>query len=299
VRPRVRLPPGFDEIRDEPGGREWLRILPRLVIEVADAWSLRLDDPVAPAHLSFVAPAWLADGSPAMLKLNFPSLESEHEADALAHWEGAGAVGLLAHDPTRRALLLERCEPGTTLWRTDEDTALAVAVAILRRLARPAPASAPFRRLEDEAARWAEQLPARWERFGRPFERALLDRALAFLAEPASGDEPVVLHQDLHGGNILRAVREPWLAIDPKPLVGERAFDGASFLRDRRPDLARDPDPLGRIRRRLDRLSAELGLDRERVRGWGIVHALAWGVTETEVMPLHVACARWLAETGK
>ncbi len=252
-----------------------------------------------PAHIAYVVSVRLSDGGAAVLKLNFPHRESEHEADALAHWDGAGAVRLFAHDPSRRALLLERCEPATRLWERSEEEAVTVAAAILRSLARPPSASAPFRRLDDEAARWAEELPARWARLGRPFERALLDEATAFLAAPAPPEEAVVLHQDLHGGNILRAEREPWLAIDPKPLVGERAFDTASFLRDRRAELARDPDPARRLRRRLDRLSADLELDRERVRGWGIAHALAWGVTETEVMPMHIACARWLARGSK
>ncbi|MBD0317510.1 MAG: phosphotransferase [Thermoleophilia bacterium] len=299
MRPTVDLPRGFDELREEPGGEEWLAALPRLVGEVAEAWSLRLGEPVEPAHIAYVAPVRLSDGGAAVLKLNVPHRESEHEAHALAHWEGLSAVRLFAHDPSRRALLLERCEPGTALSETDEDEALTVAATILRRLARPPSPGAPFRRLEDEAARWARELPARWARLGRPFERALLDEAVAFLAAPAPGEEAVVLHQDLHGGNVLRAEREPWLAIDPKPLVGERAFDTASFLRDRRPELARDPDPVRRLRRRLDRLSADLALDRERVRGWGVVHALAWGVTETEVLPMHVACARWLAALSK
>ena len=298
MRPGVRLPRGLDHLVSEPGGVEWLRALPRLVGEAAAAWSLRLEEPVEPAHIAYVVPVRLSDGRAAVLKLSFPHRESENEAHALAHWDGAGAVRLLAHDPVRWALLLERCEPGTPLWGADEEEALTVAATILRRLARPPSAGAPFRRLDDEAARWAEELPARWALLGRPFERALLDEALAFLAAPAPGEDAVVLHQDLHGGNVLRAEREPWLAIDPKPLVGERAFDTASFLRDRRPALARDPHPARRLGRRLDRLSVELELDRERVRGWAIAHALAWGVTETEVMPLHVACARWLAGLG-
>src|SRR4029450_6156266 len=103
---------------------------------------------------------------------------------------------------------------------------------------------------------------------GRPFERSLLDRALAALRElgPDQGEE-VVLHQDFHGGNVLRAQREPWLTIDPKPLVGEREFDAASLLRDRRDEFAADPRPGARIRRRLDQLT-ELALDRETLRGW-------------------------------
>ena len=100
----------------------------------------------------------------------------------------------------------------------------------------------------------------------------------------------MVAHQDFHSGNVLRATREPWLAIDPKPVVGEREFDTASLLRDRRWELRADPDPETRIRRRLDQLAADLDLDRERMRGWGIAHALAWEPDEDMV-----ACARWLA----
>lgn len=94
---------------------------------------------------------------------------------------------------------------------------------------------------------------------------------------------------------MLAAQREPWLAVDPKPLVGERAFDVASLLRDRRAELVRDPQPVRSITRRLDLLSEALELDRERMRGWGIVHALAWGVGES-VLEDMVACARWLAD---
>jgi len=122
-----------------------------------------------------------------------------------------------------------------------------------------------------------------------PLAKALRDLG------PTQGEQ-VVLHQDFHGGNVLRAGREPWLAIDPKPLAGEREFDAASLLRDRREELDRDAAPGARVRRRLDQLTFELGLDRERLRGWAIAHALAWGVSGTGVHEGHVACARWLAE---
>ncbi|MGH3059485.1 MAG: aminoglycoside phosphotransferase family protein [Gaiellaceae bacterium] len=91
-------------------------------------------------------------------------------------------------------------------------------------------------------------------------------------------------------GNVLQAAREPWLAIDPKPLVGEREFDTASLLRDRRPELLGDPGAAARVRRRLDQLAAELDLDRERMRGWGLAHALAWNGNQAMI-----ACARLLA----
>jgi streptomycin 6-kinase len=282
--------------RGHPGGADWLDRLPDIVGACAARWSLEVGPPFE-AHISWVAPARLPDGAGAVLKVNFPEPESEHEPEALRLWDGRGAVRVLAADPDARALLVERCMPGTTLWEVaDEDEADRIAAGMLRRLWRAAPAPHPFRLLANEAARWADELPGRWERAGRPCERSLLDEAVAFLrtAGPEQGEQ-VVVHQDFHGGNVLRAEREPWLAIDPKPLVGEREFDTASLLRDRRDELARDPAPARRVRRRLDLLAAELALDRERMRSWGIAHALAWGLDDEGSDESGLACAQWLS----
>jgi streptomycin 6-kinase len=99
-----------------------------------------------------------------------------------------------------------------------------------------------------------------------------------------------VCHQDLQGSNVLKAQREPWLAIDPKPIVAEPAFDVASLLRDRRWSIDR-----AIIQRRLDLLAAELDLERDRMQGWGLVHALHWGVGSDKIEPDLVECARLLA----
>ena len=113
-----------------------------------------------------------------------------------------------------------------------------------------------------------------------------------------SQGESVVLHQDLHAGNILRAAREPWLAIDPKPLVGERPFDAAALLRDRLSGLA-EPHARVLVGRRLDILVERHGLDRERTRRWGIAHALAWGVSGAKVYPDMIVAARSLVEIAR
>ena len=274
----------------------WLDALPRLVEECASEWGLELGPPFEDLHISYVAPATLPDGTRAVLKITFPEAEGEHEADALAHWNGDGAVRLLAHDRERRALVLERCEPGTKLWHVEEAEANAVVAALLRRLWRRPQPGHEFRLLAHEVEEWAAYIPARWHALGRPFEQELVDRALTALRSlPPSQGELVVVHQDLHGGNVLRAEREPWLVIDPKPLVGEREFDVASLLRDRRDELVRDPAPERRMKRRLDQVADELDLDRERAREWAIAHALAWGVSERGADAQMVSCARWLA----
>ncbi|TML43102.1 MAG: hypothetical protein E6G19_13030 [Actinobacteria bacterium] len=110
------------------------------------------------------------------------------------------------------------------------------------------------------------------------------------MSSPGHSRHLVVCHQDLQGSNVLKAKREPWLAIDPKPIVGEPAFDAASLLRDRRWSIDRRI-----IQRRLDLLAAELDLERDRMQGWGLVHALHWGVGPNKIEPELVECARLLA----
>lgn len=272
-----------------PEGAAWLERLPAVVEELAHRWSLDLGSPF-PAHISLVLPV-ARHGEPAVLKVNIPEPESECEADALACWDGDGAARLLERADDLRALLIEKLVPGHELWRVeDEDRANRIAAGVLRQLRKNPPADHPFRLLETEACRWAEEIPRDWQLLGRPFDRRLLDTALAAVRELApTQPELVVCHQDFHGGNVL-SDGVGWRAIDPKPLVGEPAFDAASLLRDRGWRLE-EPGAAHRLRRRLDLLSAELDLDRERLRGWAIVHALAWGLSSDKLEDGMVECA--------
>jgi streptomycin 6-kinase len=142
--------------------------------------------------------------------------------------------------------------------------------------------------LGDEAERWAEEVPRRYEQGRKPFERSLLSLAVdVFLS--ADRGASFLVNQDLHCGNVLRAERESWLVIDPKPLVGERALDGVGLLRN-----ATDGGAPA-IRRWLEALTG-LGLDEERLRGWGVAHALAWGWDEGDGWSLRsIEAARAIA----
>jgi streptomycin 6-kinase len=268
----------------------WLERVPHLVNECAEEWGLTLGEPYVAGAAGYTVRADLPDGTPAVLKLIFPHREAEHEAEALRVWDGDGAVRLLSHDEGRSAMLVERCEPGTLLAKIEPAAALEVLIGVLPRLWKNV--GAPFRPLADEAMWWVGYLPSEWERAGRPFERRIVDAAIERLTALADSEgEHVLLHQDLHGDNVLAAEREPWLVIDPKPLVGEREFSVAPIVRD--PEL-------GHSRRdvlyRLDRLTSELGLDRERARGWTIGQTVAWSL-DTSYMPKHVETVQWLLES--
>jgi len=155
-------------------------------------------------------------------------------------------------------------------------------------------ASRPFRTLREEAEWWVSDLPEAWERHGRPFEAAVLEEAMSTLEELAhTQGEQVLVHQDLHADNVLAAEREPWLVIDPKPLVGEREFGLASIIRSSELGHS-DQEVVGR----LDDLASALGLDRERARGWAIGQTIAWSFN-SEFHSSHVETARWLLQAGR
>ena len=197
----------------------------------------------------------------------------------------------------RRALLLERLEPGTPLWSVEDDEqATEIGAGVLQALHRAPPPRASVSLARGAGRALGGDDPGRLarDRRGR-IPASLVELAVdACRTLPGTDAGSVVLHQDFHGGNVLYSGARGWLAIDPKPLVGDPAFDAASLLRDRRWLLGGSGDRR-RIERRLDLLVETTGLDRERMRLWGIVHALAWGVSETTVEEDMVRCAELLA----
>jgi streptomycin 6-kinase len=191
---------------------------------------------------------------------------------------------LLRADLDRGAMLLERCEPGAPLTSVEDDAeATAIASEVMRRLWWPVPASHPFPTVSD----WSRGLDRLQRRFGGgtgPMPAALVKEAERLFARLIpSQAEPVLLHGDFHHDNILAARRGQWLVIDPKGLVGELAYDAATLLREP-PGLARHPNLRAILERRLDQLSEELKLERERLRGWALAQAVLaayWGLEDS------------------
>lgn len=269
-------------------GRAWLEGLPALVDQLANIWDLDVGDPFEGSNVSWVAPA-LHEGEHVVLKVQWPHDECKEEAAALRTWAGDGAVQLIASDPDRHALLLERCLPGTPLADDGDADALAVMIDLLPPLWKTV--GPPFESLAHRSYLWNMLMVDRWNAADRPCERRLVDSALMYLDElPGSQGEQVLVNQDLHGDNVLAARRQPWLVIDPKPLVGEREFAVAPVVRSFEFGHSRD-DVVGR----LDRLCAELGLDRERARGWTIAQTMAWSFS-SDYASRHYDTVRWLLD---
>ncbi|GAA4351286.1 aminoglycoside phosphotransferase family protein [Angustibacter luteus] len=257
---------------------------------LAGRWQVRLGEPYERGWGGRVYRAWTPDGVPAALKVSVADREGALQSAALATLDGRGAVRLLASTPDGAGMLLERCEPGHPLSSAGGQVALDVLVGLLPRTW--VSTDRPFTTLRDEAAHWFDQLEPMWERTGRGVDRRLVDAAAELLRWlPGSQGPQVLVNQDLHGDNVLAAEREPWLVIDPLPLVGEREFAVAPIVRSAElGHSARD------VRYRLDRLVGELGLDADRARGWSIVQTIAWCTEDGAVLPGHIDVATWLLD---
>ena len=303
---QITIPPRLRETvaaRPDGAGRgaAWLVALPALVAAARERWQLTLERVVEPGGRgSLVVQVLRADGTPAVLKLGLPTPESAQEHAALAHWDGRGAVRLLAAAPEDRALLLERLHGEVPLRSLAEARAMLEAEGTLQRLWVAPPEGHPFDSVAERVAvlsaavRERRALPAA-AGLGTLVDEALETAALLVDSEP----EQRLLHGDFHHGNVLAAERSPWLAIDPEPLVGERAYDLAWLAQDRLDTLAGAPGPQSVARRRLQRLSDAVEVDRERLRGWTLFRSVEaglryLGVGDTEGAELYLEFAAML-----
>ncbi len=208
--------------------QRWLEGLPARVDDLVYRWRLTVERPLyATGNCSIVVPV-VADEERCVLKVQWPHQEAEHEADALLAYDGDGAARLFKRDLEHNALLIERCEPGTLAWHADD--VLGVCADIMQRLWRPVADDAPFDRAALAGDR-AEKIRRLFVEHARPFDAELASAGASMFDElSASAHRLVLLHGDFHPFNVLRAQREPWLAVDPKPLVGDPAFDCAQLV---------------------------------------------------------------------
>lgn len=263
--------------RMAPERMAWLERLPFAVRDLQSRWSLTLGVPFDDVSCAWVAPVVRTDGTSAVLKLGMPHMEGEHELDGLRFWNGDPTVRLLEADAEAGAMLLERCEPGTALRALPEAEQDVVIAGLLRRLWRSPPAPHPFRSLTAMTTYWLSEADRRTD-------GGLIREGLhLFDALPRTASRNVLLATDLHAGNVLQAQREPWLVIDPKPFLGDPAYDATQHLMNCAGRLRSDPE--GTMRR----FSDLLGVEYERVRLWTFARAAvewsrAW--KEDEAMEL-------------
>lgn len=242
-------------------GIAWLDQLPSAIANLRQRWSLTLSQPFEDEpSCSWVAPCIRPDGTSVVLKLGMPHMEAKSEINGLIFWSGDPTVFVLASDIELNAMLLEYCQPGISLRGRPEYEQDEVIAKLLRRLWRTPPEGHLFRHLSEMIALWSKES---LEKADSWFDAGLVREGL-FIFEELSNNAPseFLLATDLHAGNVLQAQREPWLVIDPKPFVGDPAYDATQHLLNCEARLCSDPE--GVIRHFSDLLN----VDHERVHLW-------------------------------
>jgi streptomycin 6-kinase len=267
-------------------GERWLAQLPGLLAGLEERWSIRIDAPF-PLSYNYVALATCAGGAnPAgttvVLKAGHPNPELTSEMTALRLFAGRGIAHLLECDLELGVMLLEHIRPGVPLAELeDDDTATRIAAKVMRQLWLDAPAD-PDHMLRT-AAGWGRGFQRLRQEFGGgtgPFPPHLVEQAERLYADLLASSGPMrLLHGDLHHWNILSAERQPWLALDPKGLIGEAEYEVGALTRNRWPGSSPGKTALRRqANRRLDIFAEVLGFDRQRMLQWCMAQAMlsAW-----------------------
>lgn len=267
--------PVFRELTSD-AGREWLASLPALVAAIEDEWGVRTGPPFLRGTAAWTAPA----GETAVLKVGWPHREARHEAEGLAMW--AGAVRVLRSDPSRWAMLIERCVPGVALDESGlgAEAAMEAGAAILGQLwAVDVPDGHPFELLGDVTTDWATLVRERMGRHRPGFDSGLVALGASLLETlPAGAGRAALIHGDFNPGNILSADRAPFLAIDPKPMVGDPAYDPSQLL-TQLGGASTPQEMLARCRR----FAGLVDVPAERILAWGVarsVEGALWDVSE-------------------
>jgi streptomycin 6-kinase len=271
---------------------------------VADAWSVTLGEPytdVYPGNL--VYRCTLGDGTPAVIKTE-PDRFDEDEflpgIEALLLYAGRGMARVLRCDRERRIVLMERVVPGEPLWRETIERALEAAAFVMAKLRIPPPPQHAF----PDVRRYHRAWPSHVELHGgpKPIDPDLFEIGeRIFLELCDSSADPVVLHGDLHYGNVLTSERGGWLAIDPKGLSGEPCYEVGDLLRNRVDELFEGGNAAVAMRRRVEMLADLTAFDRERVRLWGLAQAVLsaiWSDESRRASHVDLRAARLLHDIG-
>jgi streptomycin 6-kinase len=246
----------------------------------------------------------LRDGTPAVIKTE-PDRAGEDEfltgIDALLLYAGRGMVRVLEVARDERVVLMERVAPGESLWHAPMSSALEAAAAVMARLRRAPPTPHAFPGVRAYQRAWPKHL--RLYGGPGPIEADLLEIGERLFIELCdSSATPVVLHGDLHYGNVLSSERDGWLAIDPKGVSGEPCYEVGDLFRNRVDELNTASSPVRAMRWRVEALADLTGFDRERIRLWALSQAVlseVWSVDDpTRGARVDLRAARLLHEVG-
>ncbi|CAN5404131.1 N/A [soil metagenome] len=258
-------------------GEKWLDELPQTIAALEKQWLITAGNHFRNLSYNYVANATLSNGKAAVLKIGLPLTDVEiyGEAAYLRTVDGNGAAKLIEFDRERQAILLERVAPGSNLrsvFKKDPSKAVTTAIRVLKKILRPvAGNTSDFVQLDA----WFDGLK---RAAGTNFPQDYAERALKFYAELSADIKNIfLLHGDLHHDNILTATREPFLAIDPKGMVGHVGYDIGVFLNNHHDWLEWDTRLAGKLDKAVAEFASAFELEEIVVRKWAFCQmVLCW-----------------------
>jgi streptomycin 6-kinase len=274
-------------------GKQFLASLPVLIDQASQRWGLTDVQPSPTLSYNFVAFASRGKEQ-VVLKLGVPNDEMKSEIAALRLFNGEGACRLIDYDEDKCWMLLERLKPGAMLVTLENDEeATHIAAELMQKIWRPLESLESANSLAELQERvstlqrfikltdWFDGLKKLRSRFSGgtgPFDQKLVERVEHSVKEFfIENHKPVLMHGDFHHFNILSSERG-WLVIDPKGVIGPACYEVGPLLINPWDDLLKMPNYRQMTERRIDILHEHLGFERERIREWGLAHAIlsAW-----------------------
>lgn len=268
-------------------GEQWLQNIPELISAFESKWNFRALAPY-PLSYNYVAPVILSNGVKAVFKLGYPDDdEFRSEIYALLTCNGQGICRLLQSDTKQCAMLIEHIDPGTPLSQEPNDEqATRIIASVMKKMWRPIEPNHSCIPIK----RWTRAL---YEYPKTPLDSSkpsipltLVMRAKILFEELIqSSSTSVLTHGDLHHDNILLSQKRGWIAIDPKGIVAEPAYDVAAMIRNPYKLFSRDVDFAPLLKRRIQILSEELDISAKRLHGWCMAQTILSGVWTVDHPP--------------
>lgn len=279
-------------------GIKWLQELPNTLEKLQQDWQIELEDPFENSYCNYVAQGKTKNGNGAVLKVSFPDREFYREINYLKLQKEGPVPKVLQVDESIPAILLEKISPAQTLDTVEEDEAITIAASLMERLWKKAAAPSDFRSLDElyqDFLRLTETPP-----MNTLFSADILKKAQdAYIFLNENPEEDFLLHGDLHQFNMIFDSTKGWTVIDPSGIIGEKAYEVATFLRNP-PAIGSDPRLKDILTNRIYTFSRILGLDPKRVYLWGLFQTVLsslWAVEDNaDFLDSFVTVAKVLAE---
>jgi streptomycin 6-kinase len=270
-------------LRNGEEGKQWLANIPSTIKKYEDKWHLKVLPPFRLTY-NYVAPAIKSDGTKVVLKIGFHGdQEFQTEIEALKIFNGDNIEKLIDVDKDNYVMLIENVLPGVPLSTLeDDDQATKILASVMQKLRKPLPQKHNFTTI----AQWKRAIPQYLEKYKNksgPLPYHLVQRAAELFEHLiATSQTPVLLHGDLHQDNVLSSDRSAWLAIDPKGIAAEPAYETAAMIRNPYEKMRHIDNLEPILTRRINILSEELQLDATRIHQWCLAQTVLSAVWSAE-----------------